>query len=347
MTTRHGAAQYAELMVPLHYLGQLRHYLDEHGVDTRAWLSAVGLGDADLLSEDKKLPLLAYQQLILSAVQLAPYPHVGLEIGSRLRVHSHGLLGLAVMNCRTLQEVLDIFCRYLAIRTPLVSLGIIKTEDVLRCQFTERVLMGPVRVYFLEALLATFYQLFKELSGQACVFRRIELPFPAPEYADVYTRVFQCEVVFACEHCVVTLSQDILSTPIGLPDQRVLADTLKLCDQQLAQLATNQGYADKVRQMLLVRPEALPDSEQVARQLNLTKRTLHRYLRKEGTQYQDILDKVKAELARHYLQDCGYSVKQCAFMIGYADVANFRRAFKRWHGMAPSHWQQRLSGEQD
>lgn len=32
------------------------------------------------------------------------------------------------------------------------------------------------------------------------------------------------------------------------------------------------------------------------------------------------------------------TVKEVAYLLGYKEIANFRRAFKRWEGVAPSDW---------
>ena len=41
-------------------------------------------------------------------------------------------------------------------------------------------------------------------------------------------------------------------------------------------------------------------------------------------------------LALEHLKSGRLSIQEIAFLLGYSDVANFRRAFKRWEGVAPS-----------
>ena len=36
--------------------------------------------------------------------------------------------------------------------------------------------------------------------------------------------------------------------------------------------------------------------------------------------------------------DALLTLQEVAFMLGYDDLSNFRRAFKRWEGVAPSAW---------
>ena len=59
----------------------------------------------------------------------------------------------------------------------------------------------------------------------------------------------------------------------------------------------------------------------------------------EDTSYKELLDDVRHLLAKRYLDNKQLSIQEIAFTLGYSDIANFRRAFKRWQGMAPSEYQ--------
>ena len=78
-----------------------------------------------------------------------------------------------------------------------------------------------------------------------------------------------------------------------------------------------------------------------ARLFHLTPRTLHRRLQEEGTSYKEILESVRHKLAVAHLKAGHLSVQEIAYTLGYTDMANFRRAFKRWEGVAPSDYRQK------
>ena len=64
-------------------------------------------------------------------------------------------------------------------------------------------------------------------------------------------------------------------------------------------------------------------------------RTLRRQLSVLGTSYRQLLDQVRSDLARQYLENSNMSVEQVAQLLGYTETTNFRRAFKRWLGVSP------------
>jgi AraC-like DNA-binding protein len=49
-----------------------------------------------------------------------------------------------------------------------------------------------------------------------------------------------------------------------------------------------------------------------------------------------VLDQVRYRLAREYLLGTVLPVAEIGYLLGFGDVANFRRAFKRWAGVVPS-----------
>ncbi|HNA51256.1 MAG TPA: helix-turn-helix transcriptional regulator, partial [Mycobacterium sp.] len=79
----------------------------------------------------------------------------------------------------------------------------------------------------------------------------------------------------------------------------------------------------------------IPSMAEVAGELCVTERTLHRRLTKEGTSFRALLDEVRATLAAELL-DSGFTVEETAGRLGYSETAAFSRAYSRWNGHPPS-----------
>ena len=75
--------------------------------------------------------------------------------------------------------------------------------------------------------------------------------------------------------------------------------------------------------------------EGVARAFGVSRQTLYRRLKLEGVTFEDLIDEVRARLARYKLE-WGKSVADVAHQLGYSDRAAFSKAFKRWTGTTPS-----------
>ena len=70
--------------------------------------------------------------------------------------------------------------------------------------------------------------------------------------------------------------------------------------------------------------------------LRLSRRTLQRRLRDEGTSLQQIVDEARRHLASRMLTQEGLGIAEVAFALGFSEPGGLYRAFKRWTGMTPA-----------
>lgn len=88
--------------------------------------------------------------------------------------------------------------------------------------------------------------------------------------------------------------------------------------------------------------EALPGGsttvEDMARRLNLSKRSLQRRLREEGTSFQDVLSATRFAMSERYLKDGGLSLPEISYLLGFRETSSFFRAFQGWTGRTPGEY---------
>jgi len=76
--------------------------------------------------------------------------------------------------------------------------------------------------------------------------------------------------------------------------------------------------------------------EQIAADVNLTKRTLQRRLQEQNTNFAQLRDDVRFHYAIKYLIDDHMSVDLVSKGLYFSDRTSFTNAFKRWTGLSPS-----------
>ena len=76
--------------------------------------------------------------------------------------------------------------------------------------------------------------------------------------------------------------------------------------------------------------------DRAARALGMSRQTLYRRLKEEGTTFEELLDAKRRQLAIRYLALDRSTVKATAYRLGFSEPAAFSRAFKRWTGTSPS-----------
>ncbi|BCU78058.1 AraC family transcriptional regulator ligand-binding domain-containing protein [Luteolibacter sp. LG18] len=106
--------------------------------------------------------------------------------------------------------------------------------------------------------------------------------------------------------------------------------------RNLGSLTGAATTAERARGALL---ELLPAGESsmaaVAGKLGMSPRTLQRRLADEQQPYQQLLDRTREKLARHYLKTTRLSGAEIAFLIGFGQPSSFFRAFNDWTGQTP------------
>lgn len=117
----------------------------------------------------------------------------------------------------------------------------------------------------------------------------------------------------------------------------VVAD-LKL---QLAAQNARLPVAQRVRGALVdLMPAARTGAEDVALALGISRSTLQRRLREDGTSYQEVLDATRRDMAIRYLTKTTLRADEIASVLAYRDANSFSRSFRRWTGQAPVAYRQ-------
>jgi AraC-like DNA-binding protein len=75
--------------------------------------------------------------------------------------------------------------------------------------------------------------------------------------------------------------------------------------------------------------------DSIAAKLAVSRQTLFRKLKAEGTTFEQVLDELRHKMAVHYLSGQKVSVNQTAYLVGFSEPSSFSRAFKRWTGSSP------------
>ncbi|GAB5378766.1 MAG: AraC family transcriptional regulator [Aliiglaciecola sp.] len=322
--------------LPLHYIGQIQQYLESNEIDTKSWLKQVNLSAEDVIQDQKLLTYEQYEKLILSAIALSGQPHMGLMLGKRLSINTHGALGLALLSCQNIRQVLSVFERFVTTRTPLVAIELDDQMEHLHIIMHERVDLSHIRACFFEVMAVTIDNILNTVLPEKSVLLRIEFPFERPEYAAKYTQTFCCQTEFDAPQAILVLDKNSLDAPLVHADEHAFYQAKQMCEAELQRVINSGSLAWKIKSLLMNSREHFLSLEQVSSALNLTPRTLHRRLIAEGTSFKMILEEVRAVLAKQYIISHRQSTKQVAYNLGYSDVANFRRAFKRWYGISPS-----------
>lgn len=306
----------------------------------RAWsispevlFEGLGLEAAALERPDTRITLARFVALVERARTLTGEAALGFHLGMRMRLPTHGFLGFAAMTASNLREALELAVRFAPTRTNALRLSLLVIEGEANLYVDELADFGPARDTILLMLTVGLWQLGEALTGQKLT-GSAEYPFARPSYAEGLTQL-TLPVYFDAARTCLRFAAAQLDAPLSLANPAALSLAREQCERALDALDAS-GLSARVRDALPRNDDAgFHSLEQVAERLGVSSRTLKRKLKAEGTAFSDILDQLAIEQARKLLRSA-LSVEQVAERMGYSDVSNFGRAFRRWTGTTPA-----------
>jgi AraC-like DNA-binding protein len=172
------------------------------------------------------------------------------------------------------------------------------------------------------ALAVALGRIAIDLTGRP-VTRRLDVTFAAPAYYHRLADLLPPEVRF------------------GQPRTRLVFEAGALA-QPIRPAEPGAAAVERVRALLIKPDRGVRSIEEVARLLRTSTRTLRRQLAVASTTFSDLTAARRHEIARLMLADRRCSIGAIADRLGYSDVPNFTRAFKRWTGTTPAQFRAAL-----
>lgn len=190
-----------------------------------------------------------------------------------------------------------------------------------------------------ELSVGMFFNILRHALGQD--WRPLEVHFQHGAMHDTvqHEHVFGATVRFSQLANAIVFKSDDLNTPMPKADEHLHS----LMHHNLRRLGLApmrvDTLVDRVRAAIRQRLDGSePTLEDIANSLGMANWTFQRRLRTAGVSYQEILLKVRQEMALEYLRDPALQISELSFLLGYSEISAFSRAFHKWNGMPPSEW---------
>lgn len=326
------------------WAGAIARALRAQGIDDRQLFAECGIDHALVHNPTQRIPVADMTRLWNLAVLQSGDPAFGLRVSQHVNLTTFHALGVAAMASNTVQEAGDLVCRFAA----MMSDGIAMRLDQSNQQIGLVLGMRPGYPRFadasVEAVFASVCLIARQLLPGASP-ARVTFQHRCPSDPTHYRQFFDCPVIFsAASDGIYALTAGWASTPLPTGSPQVAQANAALCEDYLS---SRQGTVSaRVRDLIgnHLQHGGLPSLTDIAGSLAMSERKLQRLLRDEGIQFRDLLDDVRALLARQLLGNDGLSVGRVAEQLGFDSLSAFSRACKRWHGVSPRALRQSKNG---
>src|SRR5262245_4057005 len=304
------------------------------GLDVTALLDEAGLDMAALSDPDARFPTERVSLLWQLAVARSGNPAIGLSTWSVVRPASFDVVAYTMMSSPNLLGILKRVVRCVGIVSDAASLAV--TEDHDGCRMTLELFGGgqPVPRQRFEFDLLTFLSFCRWVTNRDLRPLALELRFPPPADSQPYRDAFKCPLRFNAAVNAIA--------PMPTAHPLLAAVHERLATEHLQRLDHAQTCSRARAAILRRLADGEPRRAEIARELEMSERTLQRRLEAEGTSFQRLLDDTRRELTQQYLGQTDLSLADACYLLGFRDLSSFFRTSKRWFGTSPRQYRLRL-----
>lgn len=325
------SAGYAQALVDL---------AEKRGAPREALLDAAGLSPDDLQPAEKRVAFERFKALMREGKRLSGDEALGLRFGTDISFNVLSIVGLICFAAPTMDEAFRQMNRYGRLVIEVEGVGredrFVIEEEGGRTFITDK-RRNPNDFHELtESTLGRFICGFTRIFPDVPLYLSADATHERPAYGDLYEELLGVPVRFGAAKTRMEIDPDYFTMSISNSPGYVFGILSQQADALLKDLEASETLAARVERHIM---PALHTGDinmnDVARDLGMSRQTLYRQLKAEGTSFEQLVDHLRERLAMHYLQGEKVSVNETAYLVGFSDPSAFSRAFKRWTGTSP------------
>lgn len=314
---------------------------EQYGAKRDVLLSIADIDPVMLDNAENTVVLEKYFKLFEVAEELTNNPDIGLTAGRISYLSGLNLQLYMSTICHTFRDYLNRIPSTLKLWGDVGEVHIRPDGDFLRLEWSPLMPSTGPRRHLSDAILAASAGIIDSLCFLPVKVCKACFTYAKPEDISQLSQVFGDNLHFNETVSCLYLNRECL-------DYKLVEQNYKLqghATLPFSDLFDGKDPSDKfwprLRQTIVRR---LPDGELkleiVAKDMNISTRTLQRRLSERKSSFTTEVKKIRTELAERYLSDEKLSITDVAFLLGFNDQGAFSNAFKQWHGMSPSSYQQ-------
>ncbi len=318
----------------------LSDFISDKGGDVDRIFGVSGIDPELLSSPTLSLGLVNYCRVMEEAARCSGFDNFGLHYGKQFKPQSLGLIGYVGLCSATLEQALHNVVNAFPYHQHDTLTRLVDKGDCWRLDYQVRHGAILCRRQDAELTLGMFMNLIRHVAGKNWAPREVHFEHPRPSQWHEHCKVFDAPVYFDQPfNSLVIPKRDLART---MPDSDpMLLTVMQDAIRRLNSATPQQNIVDRARsQVHLVLLKGEPVLEEVAEKMGLSSWSLQRRLRDENLSFTALVDKVRCEMATHYLQQRQLPISEMALLLGYSEVSAFSRAFRRWFGISPRQWRQ-------
>jgi len=314
--------------------------LNNRGCDARAIFKQAGLEPDRLGDANARYSVAAMQKLWALAIEASGDAYFAYKVGRQWQPTTFHALGYTWLACTTLAEALQRIARYSRVVNSGVEISFQHSasggELIIDVQYHKFNIHQGAH----DAAIGALMRMLRMLMGESYSPKEIQCFYARPATAIRFEHDLRCPIVYDMPVNKVLFEYADLHRRLASANaelQKVNEDLLLEKMHQLDRTCMVTRVTQAINKQL---PTGEVFEKNIAVSLGVSLRTMQRQLAKQQQSFTQLLEEIRKQLAEQYLANSQMSLNEITYMLGFANQANFTRAFKRWYGIPPSSYRQ-------
>ncbi len=313
--------------------------LESHGIDPEPIFRKMHVDPVVMQDPNARYRISVIDRLYEKASKLIGDPCFGLKAADHWHPSHLHALGYAWLASSSLRTALERLSRYIRIIDDLAEVQINEDSDELSVTYLDQT-DTKASPWNADIALSVITAMCRANFGEGLDPTGVYFRHDEPACAGEFFAYFRCPVYFNSPADSFCLSLEAVDKHLVGDNPQLARLNDQIMIRYLAELdegnIINRVKAAIVDQM----PSGNVTDQAIAKALHVGVRALQRKLKDAGTTFKTLLDATRRELACQYIRDSRLDLNEISFLLGFAEVSSFSRAFKRWTGEPPSVFRQ-------
>jgi len=305
------------------------------GTEPKTLYREVGIFESEV--ENDQVSILKYLSLLERAAESLNMPFLGLRIAQARSIPDLGLYGYMIRNADNIANVIKLANQYVGVITPGTKASLQMSTYMATWTYDFPGLPPDLCRQEIELSVMEFINLIRDAIGQPD-WRPLAVYFKHDPPSDIrpLREAMSDKIKFRHKFNGVGFMRQLLTWRVSNADP-VLMNLLQLeVQKSFEEYRAKTDIVTHLKLLIASRiGKADISSEWLAREINMSRSSLHRRLAEAGTSVQKLRDEVIGRLSIELLTHTNSSVSEVALRLGYADSSSFNRNFKRLTGVTP------------
>ncbi len=269
-------------------------------------------------------------QLIQNITKNTSADDLSFLVGHQLLPGKIAVISDQLMSSTNLDELIDALVEHQAFLSPLINIRRCYEGDALVLYWQDACGAEDSFIFLVEALTTAISSLARWLSNSRLPWQ-FYFSHKAPTYIEQYEVHLGGNIHFDCQRNAMAIAREYCYQP-WMKNADITAEIFTDYSTNIIEAPT-KGFLAAVYDYLNSNIATDPNLEQTAADFGMSSASFKRKLKKHRSHFQAIYDQVRKDLAVYWINQEGYSSEQVAKKLHFHDVANLRRAFKKWTGL--------------